>query len=197
MAKPCDTLTIMKFRAHLFKHIVAAAVLTAAYCLPLAADQAKLADLMGQLRSAEDARAADLVIREIVAEWSRSGSATVDLLLRRGTDALEAGDYAAAVEHLTAAIDHAPDFAEARHQRATAFYRLGDAGPALADLQHVLTLNPDHFGAMQGLAVILEEMGRKEDALKVFALVLVMNPQDTQLADAVARLELDLAGRAL
>ena len=179
------------------KHIVAAAGLAVAFCLPVAADQARLDDLMGQLRDAENTRAAGLVVREIVAEWSRSGSPGIDLLLRRGADALEAGEFAVAVEHLTAAIDHAPGFAEAWHQRATAYYRMGDVGPALADLQTTLQLNPGHFGAMQGLGVILQDLGRSAEALEVFALVHDMNPQDTGLADAIDRLERELAGRAI
>jgi len=180
-----------------FKHIFAATLLAVGFSLPVAADQVRLDDLMAQLRGAENSRAANLVLREIAAEWSRSGSASIDLLLRRGSDALAAGDYPAAVEHLTAAIDHAPDFAEAYHQRATAYYQLGQVGPALADLQATLRLNPAHFSALQGLAVILQDMGRKAEALEVFALVHDLNPQDTDLAEAIDRLEQELAGRAI
>jgi tetratricopeptide (TPR) repeat protein len=187
----------MKPRASSIKPIVAALALAVGFSLPARADDARMADLLDQLRSAENDRAADLILREIRAEWSRSGSPAIDLLLQRGTDALEAGDLAAAVEHLTAAIDHAPAFAEAYHQRATALYLLGEVGPAVADLQQVLALNPGHFAAMQGFAVILEEMGRTEDALETWRQVLAINPQDDAVSGAVGRLELELAGRAL
>ena len=36
----------------------------------------------------------------------------MDLLLGRGNEALEAEDYPTAIEHFSALIDHAPDFAE-------------------------------------------------------------------------------------
>jgi tetratricopeptide (TPR) repeat protein len=187
----------MKVRLSVCKSIVAALWIAVGYSLPAQADADRLADLMEQLRTAENARAADLILREITAEWSRSGSPTVDLLLQRGTAALESGDYHAAVEHLTAAIDVAPDFAEAWHQRATALYLSGDIGPALDDLRQTLVLNPGHFGAMQGIAVMMQEMGDKESALQAFRLILDINPQDPDVPRAIEQLERDLAGRAL
>lgn len=187
----------MGVKATSFKCIVAAGLLAVGYSLPVYADAQRLADLMGQLQGAENRRAADLVMREIVAEWSRSGSPTVDLLLKRGTDALEVGEFLAAADHLTAAIDHAPGFAEAYYQRASAYYLVGQIGPALDDLRQTLVLNPDHFGAMLTFAAILRDMDQKAEALQVLQRVLDMNPQDADLAEAVAMLERELTGRAL
>ena len=42
-------------------------------------------------------------------------------------------------------IDHAPDFAEGWNARATAYYQAGEFGPSVADIGHVLTLNPRHL----------------------------------------------------
>ncbi len=187
----------MKVRVPAINCIVAACVAAVGFSLPARADAERMADLMDQLRTAENPRAADLILREITADWSRSGSPAIDLLLKRGTHALEAGDYQAAVAHLTAAIDHAPDFAEAHFHRATALYLSGDVGPAMDDLRQTLVLNPGHFGAMQGLAVMMEESGEQAAALAAYRLVLAINPQDTAVAGAIARLERDLAGLAL
>ena len=60
-----------------------------------------------------------------------------------------------AIEHFTALIDHAPDFAEGYNARATAFFQTGQFGQSLADIQQTLALNPRHFGAISGLALIL------------------------------------------
>ncbi|WP_440227336.1 hypothetical protein, partial [Escherichia coli] len=82
--------------------------------------------------------------------WSQSGSPAVDLLLRRGQDALEAGAPEVAVEHFTAAIDHAPAFAEGYAGRAAAYYLTGRVGPAIDDLRAALVLEPRHIAALQG-----------------------------------------------
>lgn len=58
--------------------------------------------------------------------WSKSGSAAMDLLLRRGNDAMAAEDYPGALEHLSALIEQAPDFAEGWNARATTYYLMGN-----------------------------------------------------------------------
>lgn len=178
----------------MFKSIVAAFLAAVWISAPALADQARLDDLFAQLAAAESADAGARIVREIRGEWGRSGSAAVDLLMSRGTDAMEAGDWQAAVEHLTAAIDHAPDVAQAWHLRATAYYMLGQAGPALSDLGQALVLEPRHFGAMQGVAVMLEEFGKPAEALEVFRAVLAIHPSDPDIRGAVARLERALDG---
>lgn len=155
------------------------------------------ADLLRQLAEAQDPHAAALIESELKSLWSRSGSAAIDLLWRRGQDALEAGDPDAAIEHFTAAIDWAPDFAEAYVGRAAAYYLTGRAGPALGDLRQALGLNPSQWEAMGGLAVFLEEMGEREDALEVWSRVHEMNPQNPAAAASVDRLRLLLEGRTL
>ena len=114
--------------------------------------------MLEALKSAEPAEATRLT-REIERLWDLSGSTTVDLLLRRGREAMEDEDLDAAIAHLTAVTDHAPDFAEGWHARATAFYMKDLFGPALADLEKALALNPDNYNAMFGLGVMFQEFG--------------------------------------
>src|SRR5690606_19567788 len=86
------TLRDMGDRTQSFKRTVAALLLTVGFSIPALADEARLDDLFGQLREA-DAQAAALIEAEIRTEWSKSGSAAVDLLLRRAQDALDLGNY--------------------------------------------------------------------------------------------------------
>ena len=87
----------------------------------------------------------------IIDAWSRSGSTAMDLLLMRGQEALDAEDYTAAIEHFTALTDHAPEFAEGWNMRATAFFLIDEYGLSIEDIGRTLTLNPDHFSALNGL----------------------------------------------
>jgi Flp pilus assembly protein TadD len=131
----------------------------------------------------------------IVAEWSKSGSAAMDLLLSRGQKALSAGDHTAAIAHLTALTDHAPDFAEGWNARATAFFHAAQYGPAIADIERTLALEPRHFGALTGLAVILEKLGRPGDALAAWRRTFALNPHLDSASKAVERLGPKVDGR--
>jgi tetratricopeptide (TPR) repeat protein len=113
----------------------------------------------------------------------------MDLLLRRGAEAMEAEDYAAAIEHLTALTDHAPDFAEGWNARATAFFLMGEYALSLADIERTLALNPQHFGALGGLAAIFEQSGRPDLALAALRAVGEITPNRPDVAETIERLE--------
>jgi len=135
--------------------------------------------------------------RQILREWARSGSATVDYLFQRGQAALQAGRPEAAVAHFSAVIDHDPDFTEAWNARATAWYMMNRLGQSMADIEVVLAREPRHFGALAGLGMILEQTERPEAARAAYAAALAANPHRAQIREALARLDLALAGRAL
>ena len=165
--------------------IVAAIVLTVGNSIPALA-QGDVSSLLDQLQTAELERT-----------WSQSGSVAMNLLLERGRKAMEAQDFAAAIDHLTALTDHAPDFAEGYHARAMAYYQSGRYGPALDDLWHALALNPVNYNAAFGLGVMLQEFGDNIGAAKAYARVLELNPAHESAKDALMRLEADGIGRAL
>lgn len=183
--------------AAILNRIVAALVLLFLTCsLSLAQDTAKLDGLFDRLKTADEGEAGRIE-REIQIEWAKSGSPAEDLLLQRGKDAMDAGDYPAAVEHFTAIIDHDPEFAEAWNARATAYYMAGDFGPSVSDIAKVLTLNPRHFGALSGLALILEETGKPEKALEVYRAALAIHPHLQGATEAVERLSKEAEGQEL
>ncbi len=121
--------------------------------------------------------------------WSHSGSPAMDLLLSKGNEALQAGDYATALDYFSALIDHAPDFAEGWNARATTYYLMGEYALSIADVEHVLVLNPRHFGALAGLAFMLESMGEPALALKALHQVQALNPNRPNINEAITRLE--------
>lgn len=131
---------------------------------------------------------------DILRLWSRSGSAAMDLLYRRGEGALDEGDVVSAIGHLTALTDHAPDFAAGWQLRATAFHMNDQFGPAIADLARTLTLEPRHFLALTQLGAMFEELGRDDRALLAYRESLAINPHQHDAQDAVQRLERKLQG---
>ena len=186
---------VMRSRVRLHNHIVAA-LLPILLAFPAGAEPSRLDGLFERLRAANDADARQIE-REIWIEWSKSGSPAMDLLLQRGRDALEAGDTNAAIAHLTALVDHDPDFAEGWNARATAYYNAGLLGPSIHDIGRTLELNPRHFGALSGLAMIFEELKRPEKALEVYRKVLEIDPHAEGVPDAITRLTAEIQGQDL
>lgn len=156
----------------------------------------RLEDLFRQLA---DPDVADWkrIEEEIVRRWSRSGSASMDLLLRRGRSALRSGDHEAAVEHLTALTENAPEFAEGWNARAAAYFAMGEYGLSIEDIARTLTLNPRHFAAMTGLGRIFEQLGEEESALRAYRAALAVHPRIDTLMESVERLEQRVSGREI
>lgn len=196
LAAQCATLPNMVTQTHRFKCIVTALFLAVGFSLPVQAQQTPLDELYQELAEADEGTYVRIE-RQIIAQWEKSGSPAMDLLLRRGKDALDDGAPGAAAEHFTALIDHAPEFAEGYYGRASSYYLLGLTGPALDDIRRALTLNPRHFEAMRGLGIIMEELSRPDDALELYEMVLTMNPNSAEVLAAVDRLKLQQEGQSL
>ena len=110
---------------------------------------------------------------------------------------MEDREFEEAIEHLTALTDHAPEFAEGWNARATAYFATKRYGPSISDIQRTLALNPNHFGALLGLAVILDEIGFDEDALEAFRAAHALNPHRPEIKKGLEKLEREVGGQDL
>lgn len=144
--------------------------------------------MLAELKTADPARAAHIV-REVERQWGLSGSTSVDMLLRRGREAMEEEDWRLAIEHFTAVTDHAPAFAEGYESRATAYYRAGLFGPAIDDLGTALSLNPNNWNALYGLGLLFRELGEYARAEKAFHAALALHPHYENAANALKRMK--------
>ncbi len=147
----------------------------------------RLDELFSQLREADVEDFYDIEW-EIIEIWVHSGSAAMDLLLRRGQIAIEDQDYPKALEHLSALIDHAPEFAEGWNARATVYYLTDEYALAISDIQQVLILNPRHFGALNGLGLIFEELDNPKGAYKAYTMVRELHPYFDNVNEALIAL---------
>lgn len=180
-----------------FKRAILTMVLISVASLDAAAQEGAdpPVDLDGLLAElAEPEADHDRIARRVTGLWSRSGSDSMDYLLRRGRDAMEAGDWEAAIDHLTALTDHAPGFAEGYNARAQAYFRSGRTGPALADIERTLALEPRHFEALAGLGFVMIELDDRRSALTALRAAAAIHPAIPEVNDAIERLEEDLGG---
>ena len=120
----------------------------------LSADQASLDLLFLSLKYARDEASADIYVNEIWQEWFRSGDSETDNLIQQAMQKRGNYDFAGAVEILSQVIELNPEYAEAWNQRATVYYYQGNYDASLEDIAKTLALEPRHFGAMSGRAMI-------------------------------------------
>ncbi len=149
---------------------------------------------LAQSRTPEDAKIVEGLIWNI---WNRSGSISVDLLMDRGIDALAAGNYDTALTYLDEVVDLAPGYSEGWNKRATVYFLQDDYASALNDLEATLALEPRHFGAIGGLALVLEDLGDKEGALDAYRRVLAVYPYLEGAGEAESRLTVEIEGRGI
>lgn len=156
-----------------------------------------LSDLYAHLATAEDETRAHTVTEGIELLWVNSGSDTISLLLERSTKAMAEKKTDLALKFLDAVVDLAPDFAEGWNRRAYIFYTQNNTERAMGDLRRVLALDPNHYKALDGIAVIFKETGNKKAALKAYEELLRVNPFASGAKDAVQELRREVEGQGI
>jgi Tfp pilus assembly protein PilF len=162
----------------LTRPLLGAALCAALAAAPVSADQRdpRLDDLFVRLKAAPDAAAAAPVAAEIWRIWGETPDETNAALLARGVQAMNRGDPATAGAAFDLLLVRAPEFAEAWNKRATLRYLQDDDVGSASDIRRTLALEPRHFGALSGLALILERQDRPAAALESLKAALEINP---------------------
>ena len=149
----------------------------------------QLDKLFGELHQASTTRDPDKIIADIWQIWGSNDSPTAELLIREGTAAMNAHEYDAAEKVFIQLVESYPDYAEGWNKRATLYFMEGRFDASLVDIQHVLDLEPRHFGALAGKSAILRAQGKTREALKVMRETLSINPHMASVAEAIKQLE--------
>ena len=125
--------------------------------------------LFAQLASAKDEPTARRLERSIQDTWLKSGEPELDAGLAEAIDRARDYDYEKALAVLDDLARRHPGNAEVWNQRATVRFFAGNLDGSLADIDHALALEPRHFGALAGKAMILLQRGdrvRAEESLR-------------------------------
>ena len=153
-----------------------------------------LADLYERLAASENAESAEPLAAAIEQMWLYSGSETVNVLMERSLDALRREDPTLALRLLDGIVSYQPTYAEGWNRRAYVHFTQKDYTQALVDLQRVLSLDPRHFKALNGVATIMREIGQKGAALKAYRKLLDIHPHWSDAQQAVKELEREVEG---
>ncbi len=157
----------------------------------------RLDKLFADLKRQRNEKAAERIAGNIWQEWFKSGSASVDLMMKWAGDAVEAKKYDVALDFLDQVIVLAPTYPEGWNRRATVHFMMQNFGKSMADIERTLELEPRHFGALSGMAEIMKTTGRKELALDAYQRVLAIYPMMRSAQNQVSELSEELAGEGI
>ncbi len=158
---------------------------------------AHLDDKLLSLASETDEDRAANLADEVRSLWRQQAGATADLLLQRGAEARERGDINTAwrsYDHLRALE---PDYAEGWVVSAELAVQASDWEFALEALNQAVTLDERRFDAWALLGRALEQAQAREAAMEAYREAVMLYPLHPAAGPALARLERELAGRAL
>lgn len=125
-----------------------------AFPFPVCAESEHLDQLFEALKTAENESDARAYENKIWQEWFKSGDKKIDEMMQQAMSRRQVYDFNGAIEVLDQVIKSNPDYAEAWNQRATVFFHQREFEKSLEDVARTLQLEPRHFGAMAGRAVI-------------------------------------------
>ena len=117
-------------------------------------ESALLDEYFNLLKTAPDQQAASQIENDIWQLWFQTNDAEVDSLMKQALQRRQAYDFNGAIEHLNTIIALKPEYAEAWNQRATVYFHQEKYELALWDVAKTLELEPRHFGALAGRAII-------------------------------------------
>ena len=136
----------------------------------------RLDALFEKLRTTGDAAEAQVTELLIWQIWTEAGDPATDSLMQLGMAAMEGGNLPGALSLFDAVTARDPEFAEGWNKRATVYYMMGAMEKSAEDVARVLALEPRHFGALSGLALINKALGRESAAITAFEQALKVNP---------------------
>ncbi|HCR66843.1 MAG: hypothetical protein CMH90_02595 [Oceanicaulis sp.] len=157
----------------------------------------RLEEKLDELLTAPGEEAAAEIASQVRSLWRQQAGPTADLLLQRGAEAREAGDLSTAWRSYDHLRTLEPDYAEGWIVSAELAIEDTDWDFALEALNQAVTLDARRYDAWALLGRALEQAQAREAAMEAYREALALYPLHPAAGPALARLERELAGRAL
>ena len=114
----------------------------------------RLNNLFDQLFLSNNNMEVSLILSKIWDIWAIAESEKTQIIFNNANELMERGKFENAIDLFSKVIDESPDFAEGWNKRATVYFLLGELNKSISDIEETLSLEPRHFGALDGLAEI-------------------------------------------
>jgi tetratricopeptide (TPR) repeat protein len=109
--------------------------------------------------------------------FSAAGNEAYELM-DTAYQAAEKEQFIEALEVLDRVTDRYPNFAEGWNRRASVLWQLGRYKESMSDCERALALNPNHYGAWQGIGICHLQLGDVAEACRSLRCALKIAPHD-------------------
>jgi tetratricopeptide (TPR) repeat protein len=110
-------------------------------------------------------------------------------MLEQAHNAMEKKEFQRALAILDRLIERYPTFAEAWNRRGAVYWELGNYQQSADDSERALALNPNHYGAMQGIGICRLQMGDVAAACRYLRAALKVLPHDAATRESLHKCE--------
>ena len=174
-------------------------VLTLGFAAFLQADQQdpRLETLFDALQHAQEYAIAAPLEDKIWQIWVEHPDSQAAQMMMQGVAQMNRNDLRGALATYDRLIKLAPTFAEAWNKRATIYYLLGNYPASQADIDSTLALEPFHFGALSGRAMVHLAQQEYFQARSAFHACLEIYPAMPGVRENLRLLEQMLEQRAI
>lgn len=133
--------------------------------------------LFAALKAAPDPTEAKRIENQIWESWiAAAPTDEVRSKVEKAMQRRSVYDFQGAKDILDEVVVEAPDYSEGWNQRAFVSFLQGNYEDSLADIEKALELEPRHFGALSGQAMIFMTMGRMQLGQKALREAVKIHP---------------------
>ena len=120
----------------------------------------------------------DLARRALEYLWFRAAGHEANQMIENACQAADKNDFQAALALLDRLVQKYPRYAEAWNRRASVYWQMGEYKKSIADCEKALAINPNHYGAWQGIGVCQVQLGDVSEACRCLRAALRITPYD-------------------
>lgn len=121
--------------------------------------------------------------------WCNAAGEEACARLQSAVRQADLGDVRKALSILDQLVEQYPNYAEGWNRRASVYWQTGDFARSIADCEKALHLNPNHYGAWQGIGVCRLELGDVVGACRSLRAALTVLPFDEVTRNSLQRCE--------
>ena len=135
--------------------------------------------LFSNVKDSQNELASSIYITSIWRIWSEINDPNSQQLYDLGNQLLKKREYKKSLLVFSDLINKEPDFAEGWNKRATLHFLMGNFNESIQDINKTLSLEPRHFGALDGLGQIQFKLNDFYKSIQTYERLLTIVPHSS------------------